>query len=121
MGLPPFCAVLFCASSMFPRLPMNDGKAILLAVWACAAVPIVTIYAGAGNTVATKTAPPPIPNAGPLAQPKSLRQVGLPAAQTQAAIPADNPQTPEKIAPGQKLFFDGRLSVDGTVACASCH
>jgi cytochrome c peroxidase len=36
-------------------------------------------------------------------------------------IPHDNPQTPEKIALGQKLFFDGRLSADGTVACATCH
>src|SRR5258708_39018757 len=26
-----------------------------------------------------------------------------------------------EIALGQKLFFDPRLSVDGTVACASCH
>jgi cytochrome c peroxidase len=40
---------------------------------------------------------------------------------TRAAIPADNPQTPDKIALGEKLFFDGRLSVDGTVACATCH
>jgi cytochrome c peroxidase len=38
-----------------------------------------------------------------------------------AVIPADNPQTPERIALGQKLFFDGRLSADGTVACATCH
>ncbi|HVH86362.1 MAG TPA: cytochrome c peroxidase [Terriglobales bacterium] len=37
------------------------------------------------------------------------------------AVPADNPQTPAKIALGQKLFFDGRLSVDGTVACSTCH
>jgi cytochrome c peroxidase len=36
-------------------------------------------------------------------------------------IPPDNPQTPEKIALGQKLFFDGKLSADGTVACATCH
>jgi cytochrome c peroxidase len=36
-------------------------------------------------------------------------------------MPRDNPQTPEKIALGQKLFFDGRLSADGTVACATCH
>ncbi len=36
-------------------------------------------------------------------------------------IPSDNPQTPEKIALGQKLFFDGRLSADGTVACSTCH
>jgi cytochrome c peroxidase len=35
--------------------------------------------------------------------------------------PPDNQQTPEKIALGQKLFFDGRLSADGTVACATCH
>jgi cytochrome c peroxidase len=40
---------------------------------------------------------------------------------TRAAIPADNPQTPEKVALGLKLFFDGRLSADGTVACATCH
>src|SRR2546430_5020331 len=63
----------------------------------------------------------PIPKPGPLAHPKSIHQVGVPAAATRAAIPADNPQTPEKIALGQKLFFDGRLSADGTVACSTCH
>lgn len=36
-------------------------------------------------------------------------------------IPKDNPQTAEKIALGQKLFFDKRLSVDGSMACYSCH
>jgi cytochrome c peroxidase len=64
---------------------------------------------------------PPIPRPGPLAQPRSSKQVGLPIDKTLAAIPPDNPQTAEKIALGQKLFFDGRLSVDGTVACATCH
>jgi cytochrome c peroxidase len=64
---------------------------------------------------------PPIPNAGSLARPRSLHQVGLPAELTRKAIPQDNPETPEKIALGQKLFFDGRLSADGTVACATCH
>ena len=63
----------------------------------------------------------PIPEAGPLARPKSLDQVGLPAELTRAAIPPDNPRTPAKIALGEKLFFDGRLSADGTVACSSCH
>lgn len=37
------------------------------------------------------------------------------------SIPTDNAQTPEKIALGKKLFFDSRLSVDGTVSCATCH
>ena len=53
-----------------------------------------------------------------MGQPKSLDQVGLPAELTRQAIPADNPQTPEKIALGEKLFFDGRLSADGSVVTA---
>lgn len=36
-------------------------------------------------------------------------------------IPADNPQTPDKIALGDRLFMDKRFSGDGTVACANCH
>jgi cytochrome c peroxidase len=63
----------------------------------------------------------PTPETDPLAQPKSLQQVGVPVEATRAAIPADNPQTPEKISLGQKLFFDRRLSVDGTVSCSTCH
>ncbi len=43
--------------------------------------------------------------------------LGLPA----VPIPADNPQTPEKIALGKKLFMDTRFSADGTVSCATCH
>ncbi len=35
--------------------------------------------------------------------------------------PADNPQTPEKIALGDKLFHDTRFSTTGTVSCATCH
>ena len=33
----------------------------------------------------------------------------------------DNPSTPEKISLGKQLFFDARLSIDGTVSCNSCH
>jgi cytochrome c peroxidase len=36
-------------------------------------------------------------------------------------VPKSNPQTPEKIELGKKLFFDRRLSGDGTTSCASCH
>ena len=35
--------------------------------------------------------------------------------------PEDNPTTPEKVALGEKLFFDPRLSIDNTISCASCH
>src|SRR6267154_2244727 len=36
-------------------------------------------------------------------------------------VPADNQLTPDRIALGRKLYFDTRLSKDGTVACATCH
>jgi len=36
-------------------------------------------------------------------------------------IPADNPLTPTKVELGRLLFFDVRLSADGSVACATCH
>jgi len=57
----------------------------------------------------------------PLAQPKSLQQVGVSVEATRAAILTDNPQTHEKVSLGQRLFFDRRLSVDGTVSCSTCH
>jgi cytochrome c peroxidase len=36
-------------------------------------------------------------------------------------VPADNEMAPARVALGEKLFFDTRLSADGTVACATCH
>ncbi len=36
-------------------------------------------------------------------------------------VPADNAMTPERVALGRKLYFEPRLSADGTVACATCH
>lgn len=36
-------------------------------------------------------------------------------------IPADNPMTPEKVELGKKLFWEGRLSGNGSMACAMCH
>jgi len=43
--------------------------------------------------------------------------LGLP----QVPVPADNPQTPAKIALGDRLFHDERFSSDGKVSCATCH
>jgi cytochrome c peroxidase len=63
---------------------------------------------------------PPLPKAGPLAEPRSLAQVGFPTALTNYVI---SPSTlrPARVALGQKLFFEPLLSGDGTVACATCH
>jgi cytochrome c peroxidase len=88
----------------------------------CVTLMVGAVVAGgwASSQQSTPKAPP-IPAAGALAQPKSPRQIGAPDDATRATIPPDNPQTPEKIALGQKLFFDGRLSADETVACSTCH
>jgi cytochrome c peroxidase len=85
---------------------------------ACDRAPKPTRGTGEANRTQSER---PIPKAGVLGRPKPPNQMGLPLAATRAAIPADNPQTPGKITLGQKLFFDGRLSVDGTVACSTCH
>jgi cytochrome c peroxidase len=112
LAVPAIAGVI--AAGMPARLPAAPKPVHLQAQpgRADAAVP--------GGTVATRR-PPPIPAQGTLAAPKSLEQVGVPAELTRRVTPADNPQTPEKVALGQRLFFDGRLSADGTVACATCH
>lgn len=43
--------------------------------------------------------------------------LGLPP----VVAPASNPITPEKIALGEKLYNDTRLSSDQTIGCVSCH
>lgn len=45
----------------------------------------------------------------------------LNALPTKVPVPADNPQTPAKIELGKILYFDPRLSHDGTISCNSCH
>ena len=36
-------------------------------------------------------------------------------------VPEENPMTAEKVELGKLLYFDKRLSKDGTISCASCH
>jgi cytochrome c peroxidase len=49
--------------------------------------------------------------------PTAKPPLGLPP----VPIPADNLQTPEKVALGDKLFDDKRFSATGQVACNTCH
>jgi cytochrome c peroxidase len=47
--------------------------------------------------------------------------IGLSRVVWRRRIPADNPMTVAKVALGHALYFDKRLSIDGTVSCATCH
>ncbi|MCC6623019.1 MAG: di-heme enzyme [Deltaproteobacteria bacterium] len=46
---------------------------------------------------------------------------GLPAGFPVPRVPADNPMNADKVELGRRLFYDTRLSGNGTQACASCH
>jgi cytochrome c peroxidase len=45
----------------------------------------------------------------------------MPAWTPAPPVPEDNPMTAAKVELGRRLFYDARLSADGTTACASCH
>jgi cytochrome c peroxidase len=74
---------------------------------------------GPPSTLAPGQAPP-LPKTSPLADPRPSNQVGFPTVLTQYAI-SPNTLRPARVVLGQKLFFEPRLSVDGTVACVTCH
>ena len=47
--------------------------------------------------------------------------LGLPVDLWMRLVPPVNPVTAEKIELGRRLYYDKRLSADGTIACATCH
>lgn len=64
---------------------------------------------------AEKTASPLVKPIGTTVEIKA--PLGLPP----VPIPEDNPPTAETIALGRKLYYDGRLSIDQSISCATCH
>jgi cytochrome c peroxidase len=69
-----------------------------------------TLAIGAPVMVAAQNAAPP-PKLPP----------GVSSVLYDLAVRPGRRPTPEKIALGEKLFRDKRLSVDGTIACSTCH
>jgi cytochrome c peroxidase len=67
------------------------------------ALALLSILALAPGLATAQGGPPPLPPLGP------------------PPVPAENPQTPAKIALGQILFWDEQLSITGTAACGTCH
>jgi cytochrome c peroxidase len=65
-----------------------------------------------GSAAEAKPAPPPPPAPRPSQSP----QAKMPALE----LPADDKRA-QKVALGHALFFDKRMSVDGSRACYSCH
>ncbi|MDD2815877.1 MAG: di-heme enzyme [Thiotrichaceae bacterium] len=64
------------------------------------------------STASTNSTPTPT---------KTVFSWQLPTGFPEPRIPDDNPITTEKIALGKYLFYDNRLSITNTQACAGCH
>jgi cytochrome c peroxidase len=60
-------------------------------------------------------------NAGAVAAESGDYHWSLPPGFPKPAVPPDNPMSLAKVQLGCRLFFDTRLSITGTYACASCH
>ncbi len=71
----------------------------------CAGIALAALLAGTPSAEPARAAALPRP----------------PAIFDEMPVPADNPMTAEKVELGRMLFFDERLSGDGTRSCYSCH
>ncbi|MCI0485145.1 MAG: cytochrome-c peroxidase [Blastocatellia bacterium] len=92
------------------RLPYAKLAAFAVFV---AAIASMMLSAGRGSDVRA---------ARPAAQKFQMKiPLGLPADIWEHLVPPDNPMTAEKVALGEKLYFDKRLSADRSVSCATCH
>jgi cytochrome c peroxidase len=67
----------------------------------------------AASASAAEAPLPKMPEAPPL--PATAQALGA------AKVPSDNALTAEKVALGKQLFFDKRLSKDGSASCETCH
>jgi cytochrome c peroxidase len=90
--------------------------AVVVSMTACKNSP-PTAETTSSATASAETTPPPAPAvpAGPRAD--EMKLPTLPA----VPIPEDNPMSDAKVNLGHQLFFDKRLSADGSRACYSCH
>ncbi len=89
----------------------NASRALALALFLLAA-------ACGPRTETKEAAKAPEPAAKPIGAVVEIKApLGLPP----VPVPADNPPTAETIALGRRLYYEKKLSIDDTVACASCH
>lgn len=77
-------------------------RGVLRAAWMCG---LLLLAAGCGSS-----SPDPAPY-----------EWKLPSGFPEPAVPEDNPMSAAKVELGRYLFYDTRLSANGTQSCASCH
>ncbi len=122
-GIPVNHVVMFTSRAKTCGTRVTSLAVLLLLshIFAVVAVPATEQDIGVGTPPAlAPEQAPPLPGSGPLAEPRSSNQVGFPTVLTQY-VTSPTTLTPARAALGKRLFFESRLSGDGTVACATCH
>ena len=76
--------------------------------WVSPVIALVLILLSTGNVFADKTD-------------RLMRSANRYFSPLPVSMPGAESDTPERIALGEKLFFDKRLSINNTQSCASCH
>lgn len=108
----------------FPNIPggarrrvARRGALALASTW----IVLAPLLVGCKKPTEEKAEPTPAPE--PAAAKMPVTEAPLPPLpkMPEMPIPEDNPQSDAKVALGKKLFFDKRLSVDGSMSCYSCH
>ncbi|HEY1811324.1 MAG TPA: cytochrome c peroxidase [Kofleriaceae bacterium] len=94
------------------------AAAIAAPSWACGHHDRAAKRDAAGRVAADAADAAAPADALPPAPPVPLPPLGLPALPSSAALAAI---TPDQLALGELLFWDGRLASDGKTSCASCH
>ncbi len=97
-------------------------------------IPVTTVLLGVAAAALGAYAAPPSTTHGAMTMEEQQRRLdellksstaapkGVdPVAWAGIYVPTDNELTADRIALGRRLYFDTKLSKDGTVACATCH
>lgn len=87
---------------------MRSPKLLSLILVIAAIIAVLLFYRSHRTEPARRPVGTPIAIEAPL---------GLPP----VPVPADNPPTTETVALGRRLYYDGILSADNSISCASCH
>jgi cytochrome c peroxidase len=117
--------------------PRRQLRVDILSLLAATLLPLsaVALPASAADSDTPKAAAPANASHGALAMPDQQTaltellgkpgSVAVPAGVSplfwQSLVPKDNPGTEAQVELGRRLYFETRLSKDGSVACATCH
>jgi cytochrome c peroxidase len=85
---------------------------------------LIAACSGSSPTTPTESSNGPGSTAEPVpspALPNEPYEWNLPTGFPPPAVPTDNPMTAAKVELGRHLFYDRRLSENGTYSCATCH